>query len=59
MDVAYFAGEDPPIRAVLPERRSPALPAGYAADSINADALAYLCSDAAGRMNGQRLELHP
>lgn len=24
-----------------------------------ADALAYLCSDAAGRMNGQRLELHP
>jgi NAD(P)-dependent dehydrogenase (short-subunit alcohol dehydrogenase family) len=23
-----------------------------------ADALAYLCSDAAGRMNGQRLELH-
>ena len=24
-----------------------------------ADALLYLCSDAAGRMNGQRLELHP
>ncbi len=38
-DVAYFTGEELPARALLPERRSSPLPAGYAADSINLDAL--------------------
>jgi hypothetical protein len=49
-DVAYFTGEDLPLRAVLPERRSPALPAGYAADSINADALLRLARLEDGRL---------
>ena len=49
-DVAYFAGEDPPIRAILPERRSPALPPGYAADSINGDALLRLAKFDQGRL---------
>lgn len=41
-DVAYFVGEDLPARAVIPERRSSPLPDGYAADSINTDALLNL-----------------
>jgi hypothetical protein len=49
-DVAYFTGEDLPSRAILPEHRSPALPAGYAADSLNRDALLRLASVKAGRL---------
>jgi hypothetical protein len=43
-DVVYFTGEELPGRAVLPERRSPALPASCKADSINRDALLRLAS---------------
>ena len=49
-DVAYFTGEELPNRAILPERRSPALPAGYTADSINRDALLRLATVKNGRI---------
>ena len=49
-DVAYFTGEELPSRALLPERRSPPLPAGYAADSINPDALLRLATVRDGRL---------
>jgi len=49
-DVLYFTGEELPSRAILPERYSPALPAGYAADSINRDALLRLASVKDGRI---------
>ncbi|MFT3870713.1 MAG: glycosyl hydrolase [Nibricoccus sp.] len=39
VDVAYFAGEELPARAILPERRKPELPRGFQADTINRDAL--------------------
>lgn len=41
-DVAYFIGEDIPARSLLPHQLEPALPAGYAYDSINRDALMTL-----------------
>lgn len=41
-DVAYFIGEDVPTRALLPRQLRPALPPGYAYDSINCDALLRL-----------------
>ncbi|WP_438482590.1 glycosyl hydrolase [Oleiharenicola lentus] len=50
IDVAYFAGETLPSRAILPEQRSVALPAGYAADSINRDALLRLARVKEGRL---------
>lgn len=50
VDVVYFTGETLPSRAVLPERRSVALPAGYAADSINRDALWCLAEVKQGRL---------
>lgn len=49
-DVAYFTGETLPSRALLPERYRPALPEGYAADSINGDALLRLATVAEGRL---------
>jgi len=49
-DVAYFTGEELPSRAVLPERRAPALPSGYSADSINRDALLRLAKVKDGRI---------
>jgi hypothetical protein len=49
-DVLYFTGEELPSRAILPERRMPALPAGYTADSINRDALLRLASVKDGRI---------
>jgi hypothetical protein len=49
-DVAWFSGEELPVRAVLPERRRPALPAGYFADSINRDALLRLAAAQNRRM---------
>lgn len=49
-DVAYFTGEELPVRALLPERMKPSLPAGYAADSINRDALLRLAKADGGRM---------
>jgi NAD(P)-dependent dehydrogenase (short-subunit alcohol dehydrogenase family) len=45
----------PAMRERTPDQEYPTF---TPAEAI-ADALAYLCSDAAGRMNGQRLELHP
>lgn len=50
VDVAYFTGEELPNRAVLPERRQPALPAGFQADSINRDALLRLATVKDGRI---------
>lgn len=41
-DIAYFIGEDIPARSLLPRMLAPALPAGYAYDSINRDALLRL-----------------
>jgi hypothetical protein len=41
-DIAYFIGEDIPTRALLPRQLRPALPVGYAYDSINRDALLRL-----------------
>lgn len=41
-DIAYFIGEDIPTRSLLPRMLVPALPAGYAYDSINRDALLRL-----------------
>jgi hypothetical protein len=32
---------------------------GFTPAEAIADALAFLCSDSAARMNGQRLSLHP
>jgi len=49
-EVAYFTGEELPARAVLLDRRSPALPAGYTADSINRDALLRLAKAKDGRI---------
>lgn len=49
-EVAYFTGETLPSRAILPERRSPSLPPGYTADSINRDALLHLATAKAGRL---------
>ncbi len=43
-DVCYFIGEDIPSRALLPRQLAVALPAGYAYDSINRDALLNLSS---------------
>lgn len=43
-DIAYFIGEDIPTRALLPRQLKPALPAGYAYDSINCDALLRLAT---------------
>jgi len=41
-DIAYFIGEDVPTRALLPRQLRPALPQGYAYDSINRDVLLRL-----------------
>ncbi|HEX4341904.1 MAG TPA: glycosyl hydrolase, partial [Verrucomicrobiae bacterium] len=42
--------EELPSRAILPQRYNPALPAGYAADSINRDALLRLARVKNGRI---------
>lgn len=39
IDVLYFTGENQPVRALLPDNISPALPDGYTFNSINRDAL--------------------
>ena len=55
-DVLYFIGEDVPCRALIPPHygsyfvTDPALPAGYAYDSINQDALLNLARVEAGRI---------
>ncbi len=49
-DIAYFTGEELPVRAVLPERRTVPLPEGYTADSINRDALLRLATVRDGRL---------
>lgn len=49
-DVAYFIGEDIPTRALMPRNLSPALPAGFAYDSINRDALLRLATVRDGRI---------
>src|SRR5262249_49372388 len=41
-DVIYFAGEELPSRAILPERYVTGLPTGYSADSINREDLLRL-----------------
>lgn len=50
VDVAYFAGEELPSRAILPGRRKPALPPGFQADTINSDALLRLANVRNGRI---------
>ena len=47
--------ETPAIRAESPETERPTF---TPAEDL-ADAIAFLCSDSAARMNGQRLSLHP
>ncbi|MEH3158107.1 MAG: glycosyl hydrolase [Sphingomonas taxi] len=49
-DVAYFIGEDIPTRALLPDALTPALPPGFAYDSINRDALIRLARVEQGRI---------
>lgn len=49
-DLAYFIGEDIPTRALMPDNLSPALPAGFAYDSINRDALLRLAKVRDGRI---------
>jgi hypothetical protein len=39
VDVIYFTGENQPARALLPDKLTPELPAGYTYNSINRDAL--------------------
>jgi len=50
-DVLYFTGEELPNRAILPTRYDPPLPSGYAADSINRDALLRLATVKHGRID--------
>lgn len=45
----------PAMRAAHPRKENP----GFTPAEAIAEALAFLCSDAAARMNGQRLSLHP
>lgn len=45
----------PKMRAAHPRKEYP----GFTPAEAIAEALAFLCSDAAARMNGQRLSLHP
>lgn len=45
----------PAMRAAHPRKEYP----GFTPADAIAEALAFLCSDAASRMNGQRLSLHP
>ncbi|KMS55933.1 hypothetical protein V473_13565 [Sphingobium cupriresistens LL01] len=42
VDICYYTGEDIPSRAFVPARLEPPLPAGYAYDSVNRDALLTL-----------------
>jgi hypothetical protein len=49
-DICYFMGEDIPARALRPDMLRPPLPAGYAYDSINADALWTLARVRDGRI---------
>jgi hypothetical protein len=49
-DVAYFIGEDVPTRSLLPGALRPALPPGFAYDSINRDALIRLARVEGGRI---------
>ncbi len=49
-DIAYFIGEDIPTRALMPRALVPALPAGFAYDSINRDALLRLATVRDGRI---------
>jgi hypothetical protein len=49
-DVAYFTGEDIPARALIPSRLPEPLPAGYAYDSVNRDALLRLARVEDGRL---------
>jgi NAD(P)-dependent dehydrogenase (short-subunit alcohol dehydrogenase family) len=53
--VVVNAIETPAIREESPELERPSF---TPAEDL-ADAIAFLCSDSAGRMNGQRLSLHP
>lgn len=53
--VVVNAIETPAMRAESPETERPTF---TPAEDI-ADAIAFLCSDSASRMNGQRLSLHP
>jgi NAD(P)-dependent dehydrogenase (short-subunit alcohol dehydrogenase family) len=53
--IVVNAIETPAIRAESPETDRPAF---TPAEDL-ADAIAFLCSDSAARMNGQRLSLHP
>ncbi|HMP83198.1 MAG TPA: glycosyl hydrolase [Verrucomicrobiota bacterium] len=49
-DVCYFTGEDLPSRGLIPEKLKPALPDGYAYDSINRDALLTEATVRQGRL---------
>ncbi len=53
--IAVNAIETPRIREENPDEERPSF---TPAEDL-AEAIAFLCSDAAGRMNGQRLALHP
>jgi NAD(P)-dependent dehydrogenase (short-subunit alcohol dehydrogenase family) len=53
--IVVNAIETPAMRAESPETERPTF---TPAEDL-ADAIAFLCSDSAGRMNGQRLSLHP
>lgn len=53
--IVVNAIETPRMRAENPDQERPSF---TPAEDL-ADAIAFLCSDAAGRMNGQRLALHP
>jgi NAD(P)-dependent dehydrogenase (short-subunit alcohol dehydrogenase family) len=53
--IVVNAIETPQIREESPGEERPSF---TPAEDL-AEAIAFLCSDAAGRMNGQRLELHP
>jgi NAD(P)-dependent dehydrogenase (short-subunit alcohol dehydrogenase family) len=53
--IVVNAIETPQMRAENPDRERPSF---TPAEDL-AEAIAFLCSDAAGRMNGQRLALHP
>ncbi len=53
--IVVNAIETPAIREQSPDEQRPTF---TPAEDL-ADAIAFLCSDSAGRMNGQRLSLHP
>jgi NAD(P)-dependent dehydrogenase (short-subunit alcohol dehydrogenase family) len=53
--IVVNAIETPQIREESPEAARPTF---TPAEDL-ADAIAFLCSDSASRMNGQRLSLHP